>query len=456
MSEAMHDLRDFLTRLADRGELRRIAAPVDPHLEIAAITDRVVKSAEGGPALFFSTVRGHAVPVATNLFGSAQRMAWALGTDSLDALSARLAGELQTAGSGCGAERLRHLVADPRWQPQVQANAPGQEVVAAPSFSLLPALQAWPGDAGRFLTLPLVFTRDAHNEEVNCGMYRMQLFDESRAGLHWGSDSGGARHARAWAARGERMPVAIALGGPPALIYAATAPLPQEIAETAFAGYLRRAPIAMSRCRTGDLQVPADAEYILEGYVEPGETRLEGPFGNHTGFYAPPAPAAVFRLTCLTHRRQPIYPCTVVGPPPRENQQFAQATAALFLPLLQIDFPQIRGWHFLPEGAFHGCSILRIGPESAGHGLDLIRRLWATDLFRRARLLLTVDADLDPGDGAVLLWRLLNQADFGRDLLVSGGRLAIDATEKAGRPRVMANPAVAAQVRERWSEYGID
>jgi 4-hydroxy-3-polyprenylbenzoate decarboxylase len=453
----LHNLRDFLALLDSQGELRRIAAEVDPHLEIAAIADRVVKRLDGGPALFFSAVRGHNVPVVTNLFGSGRRMAWALGTENLDELAGRLASDLQQSAAGNGAERLRLLMDAPHWQSQLQTSASCQEVIAStPSFSLLPALQAWPGDAGRFLTLPLVFTRDAESGAGNCGMYRMQIFDERTAGLHWGADSDAARHAGSWAARGERMPVAVALGGPPALIYAAAAPLPKEVAETAFAGYLQGAPLAMVACRTCDLQVPADAEFVLEGYVEPGETRLEGPFGNHTGFYAPPAPAPVFHLTCLTHRRQPIYPCTVVGPPPRENLQLAQATARLFLPLLQIDFPEILGWQFLPQGAFHGCSILSVRPECAGQGLALIRRLWATDLFRRARLLVTVDADLDPGDGSTLLWRLLNQAEPGRDLLIAGNRLGIDATEKTGRPRVTADPTVFRRVSERWSEYGID
>lgn len=452
----MHDLRDFLALLDSQGELRQVAATVDAHLEIAAIADRVCKRPDGGPALVFAAVRGHTVPVVTNLFGSVRRMAWALGADNLDTLAGRLAGDLERIGTGMGAERLCRLLGDPRWQPQVSAKAPCQEVIANAGFSLLPALQVWPGDAGRFLTLPLVFTRDAESGAGNCGMYRMQIFDERTAGLHWGADSDGARHAESWAARGERMPVAVALGGPPALIYAAAAPLPKEVAETAFAGYLQGEPVAMVRCRTCDLQVPAAAEFVLEGYMEPGETRLEGPFGNHTGFYAPPAPAPVFHLTCLTHRRQPIYPCTIVGPPPRENLQMAQATARLFLPLLQIDFPEIRGWQFLPQGAFHGCSILSVGPECGGQGLDLIRRLWATALFRRARLLVTVDADLNPDDGATLLWRLLNQTEPGRDLLVSDGRLGIDATEKEGRARVTADPSVSGQVRERWSEYGID
>ncbi len=455
-SEMVNDLRDFLALLERRGVLRRITAEVDPLLEIAAITDRVCKRPGGGPALFFAAVRGHGVPVLTNLFGSAQRMAWALGTEKLEDLAARLTHELALAGDGAAAQRLQRIAADRRWRSVLRETAPCRQRESAGGFDSLPALQGWPGDGGRFLTLPLVFTCDAETGRSNCGMYRMQIFDARTAALHWGEGSDGARHARSWAAHGERMPVAVALGGDPALIYAAAAPLPPEVAESAFAGWLRGKPLEMVACDSGDLQVPASAEFVLEGYVEPGEVRPEGPFGNHTGFYAPPSPAPVFHLTRLTSRRDPLYPCTVVGPPPMENLSFAAATEILFLPLLQIDFPEVCGWHFIREGAFHGCCLLALRPEAAGQGLALIRRLWETPLFSRSRLLITVDAGLDLHAGDTLLWRLINQIDPGRDLIVSAGRLGVDGTEKTGLPRLSADPATERLVAERWGDYGID
>ncbi len=429
---------------------------VDPVLEIAAITERVCKRPGGGPALCFSAVLGHDAPVLTNLFGSAERMAWALGAAHLEEVAGRLARDLALAGEGPASDRLRRLTEAQAWRPLMRTSALCREREPAPDLRRLPALQGWPGDGGRFLTLPLIFTRDAETGRLNCGMYRMQIFDARTAALHWGDGSDGARHARSWAARGERMPVVVALGGDPALIYAAAAPLPSAVEESAFAGYLRGAAVEMIASRDGALPVPATAEFVLEGYVAPGEVRPEGPFGNHTGFYAPPAPAPVFHLEHLTCRRQPLYPCTVVGPPPMENLNFVLASETIFLPLLQIDFPEILAIHFIPQGAFHGCALIAVQPAVAGKGLELIRRLWETPFFRRSRLLITVDDGVDLHAGDAVLWRLVNQIDADRDLVVSAGRLGIDGTGKIDRALVTGDPAVARRVAERWADYGID
>jgi 4-hydroxy-3-polyprenylbenzoate decarboxylase len=452
----LSDLREFLSLLQSRNELARIGIEVDPVLEIAAITDRVCKGEGGGRALLFESVKGHPFSVATNLFGSFRRMAWALDAASLEDHGTRMDEALQAQQRGSTELRLQRLLEEAGFSPRRISRALCREVTAEdPDLLRLPALKNWPGDGGRFLTLPLVFTRDPESGRVNCGMYRVQIYDKNTAGLHWSEGSDGSRHAEAWARRGEPMPVAIALGGPPALIYAAAAPLPPQIAETEFAGWLRREAVEMVECQTCDLEVPAAAEFVLEGYLDPGEIRLEGPFGNHTGFYAPVAPAPVFRLLHLTHRSDPLCPCTVVGPPPMENVYMGRATERLFAPLLKNDFPEIADIHFLAEGIYHGAALIAVRPEAAGAGLDLIRRLWRTRFLRTSLLLVTVDADFDPADRSRVLWRALNQAEPAQDVLLDGGRMGVDATEKKGRSRVCGDAGVLRYVARRWKEYGI-
>ncbi len=453
----LSDLRDFLSLLESGGEAVRVGVEVDPVLEISAVTDRVCKSQGGGPALLFEKVKGHPFRVATNLFGSEDRMARALEVSCLDELSARMTKALAAQQGDAAEERLRRAMEGEQFSLRRTAHPPCAELIAEePDLLSLPALKNWPGDGGRFLTLPLVFTRDPESGRPNCGMYRVQVFDSRSAGLHWSPRSDGARHAAAWARRGEPMPVVIAFGGPPALIYAASAPLPEQIAEVDFAAWLRGEPVQMSACQSCDLEAPAAAEFVLEGYMVPGESRAEGPFGNHTGFYAPAAPAPVFRLLRMTRRVDPILPCTVVGPPPMENLYLGRATERIFLPLLRCDFPEIVDVHFLAEGIYHGAALIAVRPEAAGSGLEIIRGLWRNRLFQGSRLLVTVDADGPPSDRSKVLWRLLNQADPTRDILVEGDRTGIDATEKEGRLRVRADSDVLNLVERRWGAYGID
>jgi 4-hydroxy-3-polyprenylbenzoate decarboxylase len=448
------DLRDFVALLEERDELRRIAVEVDPVEEIAAITDRVCKGAAGRRALLFEKVRGHDVPVLTNLFGSPRRAAWAVGLEEADQLRVRLAGELARFDGGCAAERLCRLLAEPDWQPQQASDGPCCEVVAEkPDLDLLPALKCWPGDGGRFLTQPLVFTRDPASGKGNCGMYRVQLFDGRNAGLHWRASSGGARHHALWLERGEPMPVAIALGGDPAAIFAACAPLPEGADELALAGFLRRRPLPTVSCLTSDLQVPASAEFIIEGLVWPGETRTEGPFGNHTGCYDPSAPAPLMRVTALSHRLQPLYPATLAGPPPMENGHLAKLSERLLLAMLQVDFPQIGDINMPLATIFHGVTLLSV---RGGSVPDLIRGLWRRPPFDRARLLVVLDAETDLGDAGACFWRAVNRVRPEEHLLVDKGRLAIDATGRSGTGPVRADKAVAEQIRRRWAEYGLD
>lgn len=319
----------------------------------------------------------------------------------------------------------------------------------------LPALHCWPGDGGRFLTQPLVFTRDPDSGQSNCGMYRVQLYGSDQATLRWRPGSGGARHLAAWEKRGRPMPVAIAMGGDPATIYAASAPLPEDADELALAGLLRRRPLAMVPCRTSDLEVPAQAEYVIEGLVHPGQTRQEGPFGNHRGCYDATASAALLQVTSISHRRNPLFPATVAGPPPMESGYLAQLSERLLLALLQADFPAIVDIHMPLETIFHGVTLLAVRSERDGEVAELTRALWRQKPFDKARLLVFFDAETDLRDARGCFWRAVNRMRPERDLLRDGERLAIDATRLPGQPLV-GDPTVDQLLDRRWAEYDLE
>lgn len=450
------DLRKLLARLEADGDLCRVPVEVDPELEIAAVTDRVCKSAGGGRALLFEKVRGHAFPVLTNLFGSPDRIARAFGVDDVETLAACLERDLAEAGGTSSAEALARLIAGhgPRSVEEAPCRQVGQGGGA--DLGLLPALKSWPGDGGRFLTLPLVITRDPENGRVNVGIYRMQVFDRQSAGMHWRPGSGGARHHAAWRRRGERMPVVVALGGPPALVYAASAALPDGIDELSFAGYLRGQPVETVRALHSDLPVPAAAEFVLEGYVEPDESHLEGPFGNHTGYYSAAEPFPVFHLAALTRRREAIYPCTVVGCPPTENVRLAKAGERLMLPLLRHNFPAIIDINLPPETIFHGCTLVAVRGEAAGPVRELIAGLWESPQLKSSRLLVLVDEGVDVQRPAEVFWRAINHLDPDRDILIDGGRIAVDATRRGLGLPVEPDAGTREKVARRWSRYGIE
>lgn len=453
---SMMDIRGFVELLEESGELCRIAGPVDSDLEVAAITDRCCKLPGGGPALFFENVRGYDIPVLTNLFGSVKRMGWALWTDNLDLLAQRIARDLEKIDEGGAEARLARLIDTPTGLPRLIKQGACQEIIQREdaSFAQIPALRSWPGDGGRYLTLPLVFTREAGTGRGNCGMYRVQLLDERRAAIHWSEQSDAARHFRAWQARGRAMPMAIALGGDLALIYAAGVPLPGSLDEVAFAGYLRQHPVSMARCLSCDLQVPASAEIVLEGYVHPSDTVIEGPFANHTGYYVPAAPAPVFHLTTLTTRRRPLYPCTVVGPPPMETAYLAKASERLFLPLLQLDCPEVQDVNFPVEGIYHGAAMLSLKPEADGQGCLVLQKLQNHWLFKNSRLLVFFNSEVDVQSPASAYWHALNCVRADRDIQVQGSRTVIDATVRQERKPVIADAKIKETVDERWSEYG--
>jgi 4-hydroxy-3-polyprenylbenzoate decarboxylase len=321
---------------------------------------------------------------------------------------------------------------------------------------VIPALKSWPGDGGRYLTLPMVFTREPVTGRMNCGMYRVQIIDGKTAAIHWGEQADGSRHFRAWQARGKPMPMAIAIGGDPVLTYAAGVPLPGGLDEVSFAGYLRQMPVTMARCTTCDLDVPASSEIVIEGFVDLTATCTEGPFGNHTGYYVEAAPAPVFRVTAITRRRDALYPCTVVGRSPMEDCYLAKASERLFLPMLQLDFPAIKDLNFPIEGIFHGCALISLTEQAAGQGRMLIGQLWGQGLLKRSRLLVVFDADVDVQNPSEAYWRAVNRLQADRDILIDGARIGVDVTGQQDRRVVTPDPETLQLLARRWLEYGIE
>lgn len=471
---AYRDLQEFVGALEGLGELRRIAVEVDTHLEVAEITDRMSKRPNGGAALLFERVKGSPFPVVTNLLGSRQRICAALGIPELSVLTRRLDGLLARLSAGpLGA--LSSLEEFRCWAPRTVATGGCQEVVerAPPDLFTLPVLKSWPGDggegrSGRFITLPLVITRDPESGLPNCGIYRVELLGATTAAIHWGERRGGARHYQRARERGEPLPVAIVLGGDPALLLAAFLSLPEGVDEVQFAGFLRREPVETVRCLTNELLVPADAELVIEGVLVPGDTVTGGAFGNHTGRYVPGRTVPRLSVTALTRRRAPLYPATVVGPPPMEDCWLAKAGERLLLPLLQRELPEIVDICLPLAGIFHGCAVVSMVKEGAGHPWRVVDTLWESGLLGEGRIIVLVDGDVPVEDLSLVLWHLSNNVGWDRDLVVSGGgdvsaagRIGIDATRKdavsfGGKAvTIVKDPAIERLVDLRWREYGL-
>jgi 4-hydroxy-3-polyprenylbenzoate decarboxylase len=443
--------------LEQADDLVRIEAPVDPHLEIATIIDRVDHGAGRGRALLFTEVKGSELTLVANLFGTLQRVTWALGTVDLKGLAERFAEDLAATGKTNAWDALQTLLSAPQWQSLEIADDPAWRLDASGrGFDLLPALHAWPGDGGRYLTLAQVFTRHPETGQINCGMYRVQLLDHTTALLRCHPGSGGGRHLAAWRETGQAMPVAIVLGGPPALTWAAGVPLPDGVEETALVGYLTRSPVHMARLAETGLCVPATAEIVIEGSVSIDEERLEGPFGNHTGNYMPAAPAPVLHLTSIALREQAVYPCTLVGPPPREDLFLARATERLLLPLLRFDLPWVEDIHMPLEGIFHRAALVAVNATASGSLTDLSQALRQSPLLRGSRLLVLLDADVDLRQSAEVYWRTINCPDWSQHLSIDDGCLVIDARRAPDSSTVRPDPAVLGKVLDRWHEFGLD
>ena len=478
---AYRDLQHFIEVLEKAGELKRIKAKVSPKLEITEITDRVTKA--GGPALLFENVEGSPYPVLINAFGTLKRMQMALEVDDLDAIGGRIR-ELMTPPEVTGfwdkLKALPKLAELGNFVPKTVARGACQEVVEEdPDLTNLPVLTCWPQDGGPFITLPLVFTKDPVSGRRNIGMYRMQVFDQKTTGMHWHLHKHGAEHYEHVSPEQRRLPVAVVLGSDPAVIYSASAPLPAGIDELMFAGFLRRAPVELVRCKTVDLEVPANAEFVIEGYVELGELRTEGPFGDHTGFYSLADQYPVFHVTAITHRKNPIYPTTIVGKPLQEDYFLGKATERIFLPLLQMLVPEVVDYNMPAEGVFHNCVLVSIRKRYPGHARKVMHALWGMGLMMLAKLIVVVDHDVDVHDLSATAWVVFNNTDWKRDVEITegpvdaldhtaplphlGGKMGVDATRKwksEGFQRewpddITMSPEMKEQVSRRWKEFGL-
>ena len=486
------DFQTFLKTLEAAGELSRVGPEVDPFLEMGAIADRVSKQAGGGKALLFERPTGKTIPVAMNVFGSLKRMEMALGVEGeprgLDALADRIEALVQKAMPKPGATlfeklgKLMSLVEVGSWLPKTVRKGLCQEVVLRGDqirLTDLPVLTTWPEDGGPFITLGMSHTRNKETGHRNMGLYRLQVYDDRTLGFHTQLHHDGARNRHGYDAD-ERMPVAVTFGGDPALTYAATAPLPPFISEVMFAGFLRGEGIETVRCITNDLEVPADSELVIEGYVLPGELRREGPFGDHTGYYSLADDYPVLHVEAITMRKHPVFPATIVGRPPQEDAYLGLATERIFLPLLRMVLPEICDMHLPAAGAFHNLVILSMKKEYPGHPQKVMSAIWGTGQIMFTKGIVIVDEDIDPHDLTEVLFRLTSNVDPKRDLLFTegpldvldhaadrfayGSKVGVDATRKNKPwdgyprewPRDLAFPeAVLDLVARRWSDYGL-
>jgi 4-hydroxy-3-polyprenylbenzoate decarboxylase len=478
-----NDLREFIRFLEDKKELIRIRAEVDPVLEVTEVTDRISK--KGGPALLFERAKGSQYPIVINLFGSYQRMAWALGLDDFGAIGQKFSSLLKTDPDmklRQKIEALFDLYKLSASKPKEVKKAPCQEIVKDKDFSLLdyPILKTWPDDGGRFITLPLVITKDPESGKQNLGMYRMQVFDEKSTGMHWHTHHDGAVNFRKWMKLGKRMEVAVAIGGDPVTIFSATAPLPYNIEELFFAGFLRGKPVEVVKAKTVDLLVPAQAEIILEGYVEAGDERIEGPFGDHTGYYSVAADYPVFHVTCITQRKDPVYPATIVGKPPMEDCYMGKATERMFLPFIRMQFPEVVDMNLPLEGVFHNCALISIKKSFPMHAHKIINAIWGLGQMMFTKFVFVYDEDVDVQNTSVAAWKAFNNVDPARDLIISqgpldvldhsaprpifGAKMGVDATKKwpeEGYQRewpdeIHMSEEMKNLVDKRWKEYGLE
>jgi len=486
---AYEDLREFIRALEQAGELKRISLEADPILEISEIADRVSK--RGGPALLFENVTGSRMPLLINAFGSPRRMAMALGADSAGQVADRVRALVHTKPPKGIIEKIKmvpRLIELGAFFPKRVKTGPGCEIVKEKDFSLLemPVLQCWPQDAGRYITFGAVFSKDPASGLQNCGLYRMQVFDERTAAMHWQIHKQGAEHFRraaqtaTGAAGSRRMEVAVAIGADPTVTFSAIAPLPPDVDEILFAGFLRSQPVEMMPCRTVKIEVPATSEIILEGYIDLDERRREGPFGDHTGFYSLPDDYPVFHVTCMTHRRDPIYSTTLVGKPPMEDCHMGKAIERIFLPLMQLQLPEIVDVHLPFEGVFHNLMLISIRKSYPGHARKVMNAIWSLGQAMFTKCIVVVDEDVNVQNVPEVVWKALNNIDPERDIQFTlgpvdsldhasrlahfGSKMGVDATRKwpsegFTRPwpdELRMDPRIQALVDRKWEKLGLE
>jgi len=474
------DLRQWIALLEREGELVRVGAEVDPHLEVTEIVDRTVKA--GGPALLFEHPKSSEHPLLINQFGTERRMCLAFAVDSLDDVAAKLSDVLEMQPPEGLAAKVRGLrtlksIADSR--PSVVRRGACQEVVLTGDdvdLGRLPVQTCWPGDAGPFITLPAVITRDPRTGQRNVGMYRMQVLGPRATAMHWQIHKDGRAD---YLFTEGRMEVAVALGLDPITAYAASAPLPKHIDELMLAGFLRGESVEVVKGVTVDLEVPADAEIVIEGYIDKHDLTDEGPFGDHTGFYTPAEPFPVFNVTALTMRRDAIYPSIVVGKPPQEDAWLGKATERIFLPAVKMSVPEIVDYDLPVAGAFHNLAIVSIRKTFPGHAQKVMHAIWGLGMLSLTKGVIVVDAHVDVHDYEQVMFYVGANVDPKRDVVISegpldhldhaptlqfvGGKLGIDATAKGPLegtrkwpPEIEMSGEVRALVDRRWDEYGIE
>jgi 4-hydroxy-3-polyprenylbenzoate decarboxylase len=474
------DLRDWIRRLERERELVRVIAEVDADLEITEITDRTVRA--GGPALLFENVKGSGLPLLINQFGTERRMCLAFDAPSLDDVAHKLEDVLEMQPPQGLVDKVRGLqklksIADSR--PRTVRRAACQEIVLEgddASLDLLPIQKCWPEDAAPFITLPAVITKDPRTGTRNVGMYRMQKLGPRATAMHWQIHKDGRAD---YLATDGKIEVAVALGLDPVTTYSASAPLPKHIDELMVAGFLRGEPVELVQAKTVDLEVPANAEVVLEGFIDKDEVTEEGPFGDHTGYYTPAEPFPVFRLTAITMRRDAIYPSIVVGKPPQEDAWLGKATERIFLPAIRMTVPEIVDYDLPVAGAFHNCCIVSIRKAYPGHAQKVMHAIWGLGMLSLTKAVVVVDEHVDVHDYKEVMFRVGANVDPQRDVLISegpldhldhaptrqfyGGKIGIDATHKGPAegtrewpPEIEMSDEVKALVDRRWQEYGID
>ena len=489
MSMKYHDLRDFIAQLERMGELKRIGVEVDPHLEMTEICDRVLRA--GGPAILFEKPKGSAIPVLANLFGTPRRVALGMGEESVEAL--REVGKLLAylkepeppKGLKDAWEKLPVLKQVLNMSPKLVSSAPCQEVVwegQDVDLARLPIQHCWPGDVAPLITWGLTVTRGPHKPRQNIGIYRQQVIGRNKVIMRWLAHRGGALDFRDHCLQnpGQPFPVAVALGADPATILAAVTPVPDNVSEYQFAGLLRGGKTELVKCLGSDLQVPASAEIVLEGFIDPSETALEGPYGDHTGYYNEQAEFPVFTIERITLRRDPIYHSTYTGKPPDEPAMLGVALNEVFVPLLQKQFPEIVDFYLPPEGCSYRLATVSIRKQYPGHAKRVMFGIWSVlRQFMYTKFIIVVDDDVNVRDWKEVIWAMTTRVDAARDTLIAentpidyldfaspvaglGSKMGLDATNKWpgetnrewGRPMVM-DPAVKARVDALWGELGL-
>jgi 4-hydroxy-3-polyprenylbenzoate decarboxylase len=448
---AYADLRAFINVLEKEGELKRVTAEVDPNLEITEIADRAVKG--NGPALLFENPKNHTIPVFINGFAGARKMELALEVDSIDSIAARIAEylEMKTPQGLMGKLKMLPKLAEMgSFFPREVSGGPVKEIIKKDNFSLYdyPVLKCWPQDGGPFITLPLVFSKNPITGKRNVGVYRLQIYDERSTGMHWQTHKQGAEHYRRRLAEGkdERMEVAVAIGSDPATMFSGILPLPPDLDEMLFAGFLRSKPVELVKCETVDLEVPANAEIVLEGYVKLGELRTEGPFGDHTGFYSLEDQFPVFHVTCITQRKNPIYATTIVGPPPMEDYYMGKTIERIFLPLMRLQLPEVVDMCMPAEGIFHNLMLVSIRKSYPLQARKVMSAIWGLGQAMFTKCIVVVDHDVNVQDVREVVWKALNNIDPERDIQFVmgpidqldhssrlpnyGSKMGIDATRK--------------------------